>query len=87
MVDKQEKTKGEEMKLERFRSDWNGQESNVAYHKIPSTKLVKEAIKDGKAYFGNCMVFASENIVEVKTRISNGIPSGNIYRDLYRIVK
>lgn len=76
------------MKLERFRSDWNGQASDKAYHDEPKPKLVKQALLSGKAEsFGNCIVLAKDSVCEVRTRLANGIGSGNVYRDLYYIAK
>lgn len=74
------------MKLERFRSDWNGQKSDEAYFDIPKPKLVKQALLSGAAEsFGSQIVLAKDGIVEVRTRIQNGLNTGNVYRDLYRI--
>ena len=72
------------MKLIRFRSDWNGCKSDTAYHKKPTLKQVKTALKEGKTYSENCVIFAKDTCVEVKTSTQNGF-NGNIYRDLYSI--
>lgn len=73
------------MKLEHFRSDCNGQRNDKPYHKKPSDQTIREAQTLGKVVVGDVQVFASENLIEVRAFIGNGI-SGNSYRDFYRIV-
>ena len=72
------------MKLEHFRSDWNGQRSDKPYHAKPSADTITKAQSEGKAYQGNCVVFASDSLVEVRMRIVDGIAL-NSYRDFYSI--
>lgn len=72
------------MKLEHFRSDWNGLRSEKPYNYTPTEETILEAKRIGKVIVGNCRVFAKDNLVEVSAFVGNGI-SGNVYRDFYRI--
>lgn len=74
------------MKLERFRSDWNGQRSEKAYNQEPSAQTVQQALTLGRVVVGDAQIFAEGNLVEVRVFVGNGI-SGNMYRDLYRIIR
>lgn len=74
------------MKLEHFRSDWNGLRSEKPYHKEPSKQTVQQAQTLGRVVVGDCQIFANDKIVEVRAWIGNGI-SGNTYRDFYRIIQ
>lgn len=74
------------MKLEHFYSAWNDTRSDKPYHKTPSEAVISQAKENGKAYEGNCVVFASDNLVEVRMRLIDGIAM-NSYKDFYRIAK
>jgi hypothetical protein len=59
--------------------------SNEAYLAEPTIAEVQEALKTGKIYRGNDVIFAKDNLVEVRTRTGSEYTS-NLYRDMYRII-
>jgi len=72
------------MKLRRFESSWNGQKSSKAYNPKPTVAQVKEAQLKGKVYSGDCVIFAKDYLVEVRTVIGSSL-AHNTYRDLYSL--
>lgn len=81
------------MKLQHFYSDWNGSRSKKPFHKKPTAAELKAAKptekSNGAKVFkreNNINIIVGETVIEVKTRIDHGY-SGNLYRDMYRILK
>ena len=72
------------MKLEHFYSDWNGQKASKPYNQEPSKQTLQQAKTLGKVCVGEAIVFVTDNLCEVRTRIQGDF-GGNVYRDMYRI--
>lgn len=74
------------MKLQHFRSDWNGLRSEKPYHTEPTLAEVKAIHNNNNVTRADGVkVFADNKMVEVRMFVGNGL-SGNVYRDFYRII-
>lgn len=74
------------MKIERFRSDVNNIACEKANFEEPKISDVKKAQAEKKVRLADRLIFANNEIVEVRSTCAHQFGS-NVYRDLYRIVK